>query len=254
VALQFDALFASADDLVTAYDAELSRKGLLLRGATVAQVTPMAPCTVAIHISGDRLFELSGKVAAVVPNVGVAVMLDDVPADLVDLVARARTGALFGPPLLEGELVDEAPPPAEEEEPPEEARAGTVWERLKTLSVAQKISLALSCDRETRFALLRDRNKTLHGFVLRNPRIGLDEVQAAAKMASLSPDALKQIADHKEWGMNATICTSLVRNPKTMLPLALRLLDRVPLSEVRAIAKGGARDQIVQAARKRLGT
>jgi hypothetical protein len=73
-------------------------------------------------------------------------------------------------------------------------------------------------------------------------------------MPSLSPDALKAIAEHREWGMNATICTSLVRNPKTLLPLALRLLERIPVSEVRAIAKGGARDQIVQAARKRLAS
>jgi hypothetical protein len=63
---------------------------------------------------------------------------------------------------------------------------------------------------------------------------------------------LKMIAEHREWGGNPGVCASLVRNPKTPMPLALRMLDKVPMNELKAIAKGGARDQIVQAARKRL--
>jgi hypothetical protein len=240
--LRLDAAFATPAELVAAFDAELSRKGLLVRGASAPAAAPMTPCRLGLHVAGKRVLELDATLAAVVPGVGVAVMLPAVPPELLALVAKARAGA---PLAAEAE---EAPGAEAEEAAPQ----GPLSERLKALSVAQKISLALSCDRETRFHLLRDHNKTLHVYVLRNPRIGLDEVQAAAKMASLSPDALKAIADHREWGANATICTSLVRNPKTLLPLALRLLDRVPVSEVRAIAKGGARDQIVQAARKRL--
>jgi hypothetical protein len=240
MSLRLDAHFATAAELVAAYDGEIARKGLLVRGATAAQASPMAPCTVALHVGGARLLELPAKLAAVVAGVGVAVMLDAVPDELTALVARARTGEPLAAP--EPEAADEA----------EAAPTGPLSERLKALSVAEKIALALSCDRETRFALIRDHNKSLHLYVLRNPRIGLDEVQAAAKMASLSPDALKFIAEHREWGQNATICTSLVRNPKLLMPLALRLLDRIPASEVRAIAKGGARDQLVQAARKRL--
>lgn len=234
--MHLDATFAAPGELVTTYDEQLARKGLLVRGAKVEHATAMTPCTVSLLVAGANVFDLEAKVAAVVPGVGVAVMLDAIPEELIALVERARSG----------EPLDGAT------EPEEAPLSGTVAERLKALSVAQKISLALSCDRETRFALIRDNNKSLHVYVLRNPRIGLDEVQAAAKMASLSPDALKLIAEHREWGMNPTICTSLVRNPKTLLPLALRLLERIPASEVRAIAKGGARDQIVNAARKRL--
>lgn len=235
--LHLDAIFPSAAELISAYDGELSKKGLLVRGANVEHASPMAPCTVSISAGGAKLLELSAKIAAVVPGVGVAVMLDAVPQELTALVEKARAGHPLG---------------AEEEEEEAPAPVGPVSERLKALSVTEKMSLALNCDRETRFALLRDPTKSLHLYVLRNPRIGIDEVQAAAKMASLSPDALKFIAEHREWGMNGTICTSLVRNPKMLLPIALRLLDRIPQSDLRAIAKGGARDQIVNAARKRL--
>lgn len=245
MAIELSASFETDADFLGAFDTELSRKGLLVRLATVGAAPPMSPCTVTLRIAGVAVLVFEAKIAAVVPGVGVAVLLDTVPAALNELAARTRQGASSEPPLLDATLAaagaDENP-----------TVGGTASERLKSLSVAEKIQAALSGDRELRFALLRDTNKTLHVFVLRNPRIGLDEVQAAAKMPGLSPDALKLIADHREWGLNSAICTSLVRNPKLQLPLALRLLDRIPSTELRALAKGGAREQLVQAARKRL--
>jgi hypothetical protein len=41
-----------------------------------------------------------------------------------------------------------------------------------------------------------------------------------------------------------------VKNPKTPTPVALRLLPKLPQTEVRAIAKGAGKDQLVFAARK----
>jgi hypothetical protein len=251
--LRFEFSFASAAELITAYEQELSKKGLLLRGLSAAPQQAMAGCVVALQVAGQKVIEFDAKVAAVIPSVGVAVMLDAVPLALTALVDRARVGAPLVVEASTATAADGATTP-DATENDADAPTGPLAERLKALTVAEKIALALSCDRETRFALLRDHNKTLHVFVLRNPRLGLDEVQAAAKLASLSPDALKLIAEHREWGNNPTICTSLVRNPKLLMPLALRVLDRVPMSEVRAIAKGGARDQLVNAARKRLSS
>lgn len=137
---------------------------------------------------------------------------------------------------------------------PAAAPAGTVQERMAALTPGQKMSAALSGDREIRIALLRDLNKTIHAYVLRNPRIGLDEVQWAAKMTTISPEALKVIFEHKEWGANPTVVAALVRNPVMPTSIAIRLLPKLSNGELRAIAKGGARDQVVQAARKMLAT
>lgn len=134
------------------------------------------------------------------------------------------------------------------------APAGTVQERMAALTPGQKMSAALSGDREIRIALLRDLNKTIHAYVLRNPRIGLDEVQWAAKMTTISAEALKVIFEHKEWGANPTVVAALVRNPVMPTSIAIRLLPKLSNGELRAIAKGGARDQVVQAARKMLAT
>jgi hypothetical protein len=227
----FRAPFASPADFLTAFDGELAHGGLLVRGAEIGAAQAMSECRLSVEVAGSPAVEVAGRIAAVVPGVGVAVILEGIPAPLTALAERLRSPA----------------EPAEDE-----ALRGALTDRIRAMSVPQKMQLALSGGREERLALIRDPTKVAHVFVLKNPRIGIDEVQYAARSANLSPDAIMLIAEHKEWSGNSTICTALVRNPKTPVPIALKLLDRVPMSELRAIAKGGARDQIVHAARKKV--
>lgn len=219
--------WASPAEYLAVFNSEISRGGLLVRGATLSGATAGAEVTLTLSIENGASAQVAAQVAAVVPGVGVAV--------LIDAHALARLSALSTAP-----------------EAPDEAPRGPLSERLKTMTVTEKMQLALGGNRDERIALLRDTNKSLHLFVLKNPRIGLDEIQGAAKSSLVSADALKMIADHRDWGSNPMVCAGLVRNPKTPIPLALRALDKVPLSELKAIAKGGARDQLVIAARKKL--
>lgn len=225
------ATYASPAEFLGAFDGEIARGGLLVRGAEIGAAPAMSECRLSVEVSGSPPAEVAGRIACAVPGVGVAVILEGVPAPLAALAERLR-----------------APAGPEDAEPPR----GALTDRVKAMSVQEKMQLALSGGRDERLALLRDPTKVAHAVVLRNPRIGLDEVQAAAKNPNLAPDAIKLIAEHKDWGSNATVCTALVRNPKTPLPIALKLIDRVPVSELRAIAKGGARDQIVHAARRKV--
>jgi hypothetical protein len=64
---------------------------------------------------------------------------------------------------------------------------------------------------------------------------------------------LKAIADRREWSSRADIALALVRNPKTPVPSAVRLLDNVGATELRVLAKDqNARAPIQQAARKKV--
>ena len=228
------ATYASREEFQVAFDAEISRKGLLVRGAVLQGAQAGAAVSLSVTVTGSGSVEVPARLAAVVPGVGVAVMFDSVPEALVGLAA----------PLLEAE--------PEAIDAPEDRPPASVSERLKKMTVTEKMQLALSGSRDERAALLRDTNKSLHLFVFKNPRLGLDEVQAAVKMPQLSPEAIKLVCEHREWGSNATVCAALVRNPKTPMPLALRMLERVPMTELKAIAKGGARDALVHAARKKV--
>lgn len=280
--------FASEDAFLQAFDTQVVKGGLFLPGAAVAAgLAAGSACTLQVDVASHPPVELQAQLAAAIPGVGVAVTFPSAPAALAALARQLRgspspegapPGAAGSPmgavpasspeaevggaegvvaeaaadvPGEEGASDDaeSAPPPTAED-----ARArASLFERLRVLSIAEKMHLALSGSRDERMALMRDGAKPVHLFVLKNPRLGLDEVQYAAKLATLSPDALKYIADHRDWGQNPSVCAALVRNHRVPVPTAVRLLDRIALSELRAIAKGGARDQIVQAAKKRLG-
>ena len=242
--LTLTAQFASLEEYAAAFAGEIAHGGLLVRGATVKDAPAMSECRVRVEVAGVGQVEVGARIAAAVAGVGVAVLFSPTPPELAAL-AQGKGAAPAAP-----EPAGEAVPAGGEEE--EEGPPGPMAERLRALNASQKMALALSASREERFHLLRDPNKLLHVYVLRNPRIGLDEVQWAARMSTLSPEALKMISEHREWGSNSTVCTALVRNPRTPLPIAVRLLEKIPASEVRAIAKGGARDQVVQAARRKI--
>jgi hypothetical protein len=209
--------YASAEEFLAAHDEEISAGGLLVRGAELPEGAALSDCTLAVRIGGKDAAEVPARLAGAWPE-GLTVLLPDA-APLDALATRLR-----------------GHPPRQQE----------------VMSLQEKLQLAACCDRELRLRLLRDPNKQIHPLVLRNPRIGLEEVQWAARLTTLNPEALKLIGDHPEWGQTAAIATALVRNPRTPLPVALRLVSRLPVGELRALAKSQVRPQVVQAAKKQL--
>jgi len=118
---------------------------------------------------------------------------------------------------------------------------------------AEKIQLALHGSRDERNAILRDRDRTLHPFVLKNPQLDAEDALAIAKNAQLAPELLKLLGERKEWLQRPAIAAALVRNPKTPPELAFRALDHLPVETLRQLAKGaGVMPHISQAARKKL--
>jgi hypothetical protein len=117
----------------------------------------------------------------------------------------------------------------------------------------EKVQKALHGTRDERNAILRDRDRTLHAFVLKNPALEADDVVAIARNPQLAADLLQQVGDRKEWLQRPAVALALARNPKTPPELAVRALDHVPLEALRQLAKGaGALPHIQTAARKKL--
>jgi hypothetical protein len=143
------------------------------------------------------------------------------------------------------------PPPAEPPSPPAAAPAAPA--KPEGLSRVEKVQKALHGTRDERNAILRDRDRTLHAFVLKNPQLDADDVVGIAKNAQVSADLLQQIGDRKEWLHRPAVALALARNPKTPPDLAVRALDHVPLEALRQFAKGaGVLPHVTQAARKKL--
>ena len=118
---------------------------------------------------------------------------------------------------------------------------------------AKRIQLALNGDKNDRMAILREPNKLLHSYVLRNPKLQLDEVVFVARMPTVSVELLVFIAGKREWAERAEVAIAIVRNPKTPIPVAVKMLDHVGMTELRSLAKQqSVRDGISRAARKKI--
>lgn len=125
--------------------------------------------------------------------------------------------------------------------------------RSEAPSRMEKVQLALHGTRDERNAILRDRDRTLHAFVLKNPQLDADDVVAIAKNPQMAPDLLTQIGERKEWFHRPAVALALARNPKTPPDLAMRALEHVQLEALRQMAKGaGVPPHVTQAARRKL--
>jgi hypothetical protein len=129
----------------------------------------------------------------------------------------------------------------------------TLDRKIAVMSVNEKIQLALHGNRDARALLIRDRAGIVQSSLIRNPKISSDEVHALARAPQLAPDCAETLAQHPSWGSSSSIALALVRNPRTPLPTATALVNKLSPGDLRVVAKGlGVRTQVAAAARKRL--
>jgi len=226
---------------------QIAVQGLLLK--VEAGLNRFDPVTVQIVAPDSSTFDLDAEVMQVIEGQGLAVQLK-APADGLVTAVSANP-----PPDGESPAPDDPEflAPGEEQKTVTPGDSQNIQKQIEAMSVNEKRTNALHGRKQMRMLLIRDRNKTIHPFVIKNPAITLDEVEQIAKMPSVNPDVLRAIAKSKEWTRSTTVCRNLVRNPKTPMQEALMLLSKLPLSDVRALAKSGnVRTAIQQAARKKV--
>jgi hypothetical protein len=123
--------------------------------------------------------------------------------------------------------------------------------RILNLSVSKKIELAHMAEREVRAVLITDSNKQVQEAVLSSPRITEVEIVAFAKSPKLGDDLLGRIAANVQWLKNYQVRRALVNNPRTPLPIALKLVPTLLDADLKQLAKNAeaSEDLIVAAER-----
>ncbi len=106
---------------------------------------------------------------------------------------------------------------------------------LSTLTVPQRLKLALKGTREHRATLIRDPNKVVSSAVLSSPKLTEGEVEAFTKMGNVSEDVLRTIGMSRAWTQNYVIVAGLIRNPKTPLAISMSLLPRLNQRDVKGL-------------------
>jgi len=143
------------------------------------------------------------------------------------------------------ELIDE---PAETVPPPPRS----LYAQILTMSIAEKLKLALRGNKDARAILIRDSSKLIRRFVMQNPRLSDAEVIAIARNRSSDDELLRVIVERREWMRNYQVRLALVTNPKTPLAVALRQLPTLGERDLRMLAKSRNVPQTVVAQARRL--
>jgi len=103
----------------------------------------------------------------------------------------------------------------------------TMLQRLGNMGFSERLKAAFKGSREMRAILIRDPNKMISAAVLSSPKLTEPEIEAIAKMSSVSEDVLRTIGSNRSWIRNYGVVLSLARNPKTPVATSLRLLSRL---------------------------
>jgi hypothetical protein len=208
--------FGSEEELDSEYEANLKARGLGL--STPISLPVLSSLELTLRLVGQGTITLSATVVATYPG-GLALSLDGDPERLV---VALKT------PVSPADLAAQ-----------ENAQDGNAWDRLRALPHAEKLILAGKADRSERVILAQDGDPQVLFFLLKNPRITVDEVARIARSAFLSFQGADLIAKTTQWHNN-DVRIGLVGNPRTPTPLALRILPSLPPNEIKQIARGSA--------------
>ncbi len=137
------------------------------------------------------------------------------------------------------------------EEPQREQIFESLYQRLISMAVNDKIQLATLGNKEARNLLIKDPNRLVVSAVLGSPKLTEEEVVAFAANKNLAKEVPNLIATKKEYMKNYSVKVALVNNPKTAVPTAVKLLQFLHEKDVRVVAKSkGISNVVVSAARR----
>jgi hypothetical protein len=113
----------------------------------------------------------------------------------------------------------------------------SLYKQVMEMSVSEKIKLASVGNKEARNLLIKDSNKIVVHAVINSPKLNDDEVVAFAGNMNLSKDVPRIISDMKKFMKNYNVKLALVKNAKTPLPTALKLLAHLREPDLQKISK-----------------
>jgi hypothetical protein len=109
--------------------------------------------------------------------------------------------------------------------------------QIRMLSIPARLKLTRGAPRSLRAILLRDSNSLVAVSVIQNNSLSDQEVEQTASNRAVVEEVLEAIARNRQWAAKYNICKSLVQNPRTYLPTALRLMTRLSVRDLRELSR-----------------
>jgi hypothetical protein len=117
---------------------------------------------------------------------------------------------------------------------PREPRPPTdnVFDRVKALSMNEKVTLALRADFAERRVLMQENNLKINEFLLKNPRLTEQEIVWFARNPSVPMQTLLIIAHHSIWMKLLVVRSGILMNPRTPAPIVLEMIPAAGESDL----------------------
>ncbi len=126
--------------------------------------------------------------------------------------------------------------------------------RLGQLTLGERIALARRAVRGLVGPLAELGEPAVLSALLGNPRLVEGNVVAMARSAETPGEILDALVDDLRWGARLAVRKALLRNPRTPIHAALRILDRLSRQDLRAVQSETRIPRIVRlGAQRRLG-
>jgi hypothetical protein len=172
---------------------------------------------------------------------------EDVKSQTAKLLNLPVVQKSYVPETRSGEVTQEA-----RFKTPEEKKKESLLVKIQRLPVPKRRLLALRGGREIRSILIKDTNKDVVLSVIENPKITESEIEMIARQRTIPEEALRMIANNREWMKNYSIVQALVTNPKTPPGIAVGLVPNLKTKDLELIEKNRNVSEAVRAAAKRL--
>lgn len=218
-------------------------KLLAARGAIAPRAhEQLAIMLVLVDDEDAEVAALSRLTLDVLPRDPLAAFLarPDVPAPMREWFTSRGVvveGVAAGPdaPLVEAEGLDVSDVVTEPEEETTAGQPGRKRRLLSSLSVVERIKVAVHGTREQRAVLVRDPNRLVSAAVLSSPKLSDSEIEGFARATNVSEETLRVIGSTRAWVKSNTVAAALVKNPKTPPAISLPLVSRLPERELKLL-------------------
>ncbi len=154
-----------------------------------------------------------------------------VPATAAELAAEAER-------LSDSEVAEALD--AAREEPAEgesDDSTGLSESQIRNLPVPVRLKLTRGAKRSLRGILIRDPNPMVATSVLHNNAMGDSELEQIANHRAVAAEVLETLGSNRSFTRKYTVALALARNPRTPVAVAMRLLPRLSVRDLKGLGR-----------------
>ena len=200
---------------------------------------------IAAEEAAGKEFELLGPIEEVIGDPTV-----EIPA----LITLAEAQATIAAVLPAGEItaatatapaLEAVPLPVQDAEKPQTipevekeklTERVSVLQKIKRLTVGQRVQLAMRGNKEERSILIRDGSKLVSAAVLVSPKVSESEIENFAALKNVQEQVLRDIARNPKYKKNYPVIRNLANNPRTPLDLSLGLMNHLMVMDLKNLS------------------